>query len=78
MIQEVGPAALPVNNAGPVVLAQGSTSMSEMTNPSDTGGRLIAASKVNGTTVYNTSGEKLGSVYDVMINSSPVKRHTRS
>jgi sporulation protein YlmC with PRC-barrel domain len=52
--------------------------MSEMTNPSDTGGRLIAASKVNGTTVYNTSGEKLGSVYDVMINSSPVKRHTRS
>jgi hypothetical protein len=26
MIQEVGPAALPVNNAGPVVLTQGSTS----------------------------------------------------
>lgn len=29
---------------------------------------LIAASKVNGTSVYNRSGENLGSVYDVMIN----------
>jgi sporulation protein YlmC with PRC-barrel domain len=29
---------------------------------------LIAASKVNGTSVYNRSGESLGSVYDVMIN----------
>jgi sporulation protein YlmC with PRC-barrel domain len=29
---------------------------------------LIAASKVNGTTVYNRAGEKLGSVYDVMID----------
>jgi sporulation protein YlmC with PRC-barrel domain len=38
------------------------------TDPSDTRGRLIAASKVNGTTVYNTAGEKLGSVYDVMID----------
>jgi hypothetical protein len=42
--------------------------MAEMTNPSDTGGRLIAAGKVNGTTVYNMSGEKLGSVYDVMLD----------
>jgi sporulation protein YlmC with PRC-barrel domain len=37
-------------------------------NPSDTSGRLIAASKVNGTSVYNPAGEKLGSVYDVMID----------
>jgi len=29
---------------------------------------LIAASKVNGTTVYNRAGENLGSVDDVMIN----------
>jgi hypothetical protein len=29
---------------------------------------LIAASKVNGTSVYNPAGEKLGSVYDVMLN----------
>ena len=31
-------------------------------------GSLIAASKVNGTSVYNRSGESLGSIYDVMIN----------
>jgi sporulation protein YlmC with PRC-barrel domain len=31
-------------------------------------GSLIAASKVNGTSVYNRSGESLGSVYDIMIN----------
>jgi sporulation protein YlmC with PRC-barrel domain len=42
--------------------------MSEVKDPSDTGGRLIAASKVNGTNVYNRAGEKLGSVYDVMID----------
>jgi len=42
--------------------------MSGVKDPSDTGGRLIAASKVNGTTVYNRAGEKLGSVYDVMID----------
>ena len=35
---------------------------------SNTSGRLIAASKVNGTSVYNTAGEKLGSIYDVMID----------
>ncbi|MGG5890951.1 PRC-barrel domain-containing protein [Falsiroseomonas sp. HC035] len=29
---------------------------------------LIAASKVNGTAVYNKAGESLGSVYDVMID----------
>jgi sporulation protein YlmC with PRC-barrel domain len=42
--------------------------MANVDNPSDTGGRLIAASKVNGTTVYNTAGERLGSVYDVMLD----------
>jgi sporulation protein YlmC with PRC-barrel domain len=38
------------------------------TDVSDTSGRLIAASKVSGTTVYDTAGEKLGSIYDVMID----------
>ncbi len=42
--------------------------MANVDNPSDTSGHLIAASKVNGTNVYNPAGEKLGSVYDVMIN----------
>lgn len=42
--------------------------MADVKDPADTGGKLIAASKVNGTSVYNTAGEKLGSVYDVMIN----------
>jgi sporulation protein YlmC with PRC-barrel domain len=42
--------------------------MSGVSDPSETHGRLIAVSKVNGTTVYNTAGDKLGSVYDVMID----------
>jgi sporulation protein YlmC with PRC-barrel domain len=42
--------------------------MADVKDPSDTSGRLIAARKVNGTNVYNTVGEKLGSVYDVMID----------
>ena len=42
--------------------------MADIDNPSDTTGRLIAASKVNGTSVYNRGGEKLGSVYDVLID----------
>ncbi len=42
--------------------------MSGVKDPTDTGGSLIAASKVNGTTVYNRAGEKLGSVYDVMVD----------
>jgi sporulation protein YlmC with PRC-barrel domain len=44
--------------------------MANVDNPSDTGGRLIAASKVNGTTVYNTAGERLGSVHDVMLDKA--------
>lgn len=31
-------------------------------------GSLIAASKVEGTSVYNRQGESLGSIYDVMID----------
>lgn len=34
----------------------------------DETGSLIAASKVEGTNVYNRQGESLGSVYDVMID----------
>ena len=41
--------------------------MADLNNPSDTRGRLIAASQVNGTSVYNRAGEKLGSIYDVML-----------
>jgi len=41
--------------------------MSVSSPTSTTAGPLIAASKVNGTNVYNPAGEKLGSVYDVMI-----------
>ena len=49
--------------------------MSGVKDPSDTGGRLIAASKVNGTTVYNRAGEKLGSVYDVMVDKRSGKAY---
>jgi sporulation protein YlmC with PRC-barrel domain len=49
------------------------STMTDVKDPSDTGGRLIAASKVNGTSVYNTAGEKLGSVYDVMLDKSTGK-----
>ena len=47
--------------------------MASLNNPSDTGGHLIAASKVNGTSVYNTAGETLGSVYDVMLDKASGK-----
>ncbi len=36
-------------------------------NPSHTDPANIEASRVNGTTVYNRAGEKLGSVYDLVI-----------
>jgi sporulation protein YlmC with PRC-barrel domain len=42
--------------------------MASVNNPKDTRGHAIAASQVNGTNVYNTAGEKLGSVYDVILD----------
>jgi hypothetical protein len=36
--------------------------MANVTDPADSTGRLIAASKVNGTNVYDTAGAKVGSV----------------
>jgi len=39
----------------------------QIDDPTDTGGRLIAASQVNGTAVYNAKGERLGSIDDVML-----------
>jgi sporulation protein YlmC with PRC-barrel domain len=42
--------------------------MATIDDPRDTGGELIAATKVNGTAVYNTDGERLGSVYDVLLD----------
>ena len=42
--------------------------MASINDPIDTEGRVIAASKVNGTNVYSEAGEKLGSVYDVMLD----------
>jgi hypothetical protein len=36
----------------------------------DETGALISAGKVTGTNVYNRQGEKLGSVYDVMLNKA--------
>jgi hypothetical protein len=47
--------------------------MDDVDNTADTGGSLIAASKVNGTSVYDHAGEKLGSIYDVMINKASGK-----
>jgi sporulation protein YlmC with PRC-barrel domain len=40
-------------------------SLDDTTNPS---GRLIAAKRVQNTTVYNTALEKLGTIEDVMID----------
>jgi sporulation protein YlmC with PRC-barrel domain len=42
--------------------------MATLDNPSDTSGRLIAANKVSGTSVYDMAGNKLGSIYDVMLD----------
>ena len=42
--------------------------MATLDNISDPNGRLISADRVNGTTVYDGQGEKLGSVEDVMID----------
>jgi hypothetical protein len=37
-------------------------------DPAEFAGSLIAASQVNGTAVYNTTGEKLGVVHDVLLD----------
>jgi sporulation protein YlmC with PRC-barrel domain len=42
--------------------------MATVNDPDSTRGQLIAASKVNGTTVYDAVGTKLGSIYDVMLD----------
>src|SRR3954467_2675851 len=47
--------------------------MASLNNPSDTSGNLIAASQVTGTNVYNRAGEKLGDVYDVMLDKQTGK-----
>ena len=45
-----------------------STTGGRVKDPDNTGGRLVAASKVNGTAVYDMKGERLGSVEDIMID----------
>lgn len=42
--------------------------MPAMQDPSNTSGGMIAAEEVQGTTVYNRGGEKLGSVEDIMLD----------
>jgi sporulation protein YlmC with PRC-barrel domain len=42
--------------------------MASIRDPNDTSGRLIAADKVEGTSIYNRAGENLGCVEDVMID----------
>ena len=42
--------------------------MATLDDTTDTSGRLIAASQVNGTAVYNTQGERLGTIEDVMLD----------
>ena len=44
--------------------------MASLNDPRETGGRLIAADQVAGTSVYNMSGDKLGSVEDLMIDKT--------
>jgi hypothetical protein len=46
----------------------GTTNIGSEGVATDETGGLIAASKVNGTNVYNSQGESLGSIYDVMID----------
>ena len=47
--------------------------MASVEDTSDTSGRLIAASKVNGTAIYDASGEKIGNVYDIMLDKTSGK-----
>ncbi len=42
--------------------------MANIQDPGNPSGSLIAASSVTGTSVYDTAGSKLGSIYDVMLD----------
>jgi sporulation protein YlmC with PRC-barrel domain len=42
--------------------------MASVKDPNDTSGRMIAADQVEGTKVYNRSGESLGTVEDLIID----------
>jgi sporulation protein YlmC with PRC-barrel domain len=42
--------------------------MASLNDTKDTAGRLIAAEQVEGTSVYNPAGDRLGSVEDIMID----------
>jgi sporulation protein YlmC with PRC-barrel domain len=42
--------------------------LASIRDPNDTSGRLIAADQVEGTRIYNSAGENLGNVEDVMID----------
>ena len=44
--------------------------MSDAEDPADYAGVLIAASQVNGTAVFNTAGERLGSVQDLLLDKA--------
>jgi sporulation protein YlmC with PRC-barrel domain len=56
------PSATPPTAAG-----AGLRDAAQIEDTTDTRGRLIAASQVNGTAVYNARGERLGTIEDVMI-----------
>jgi hypothetical protein len=45
-----------------------SSNMSSSTVSRDETANLISADKVTGTSVYNPQGDKIGSIYDVMLN----------
>jgi sporulation protein YlmC with PRC-barrel domain len=47
--------------------------MANLNDPSDTRGRLIAASQVTGTNVYNRAGESVGSIHDVLLDKGTGK-----
>jgi sporulation protein YlmC with PRC-barrel domain len=44
--------------------------MASLDDTNDTGGKLIAAQKVQGASVYNAALEKLGTVEDIMIDKA--------
>ena len=46
----------------------GTTTGNSTTPPTDETSDLIASNKVEGTAVYNSSGERLGTVYNFMVN----------